>query len=104
MNGQAVLIESDDKLFLCNAPGKLARLTPQFDKPEPFRLDAVFTRHLPATDIRRIWKDPAGRLVIASAGNTLSIAFPSGRIPSAMSNMIPAGALRDALEGENEDK
>jgi hypothetical protein len=100
INREAVLLEADGKLFLCNAGGKLARLTRQFDQAEPFKLDAVFTRNIPGDDLRRFWKDPAGRLVLASGGNKLSIAFPSGRISGNMSNMIPAAALRQAFEEE----
>ncbi len=95
-----VLIEAAGRLFLFNAPGRVIRLTRQFDKSEPFKLDAIFTRHIPATDIRRIWKDPAGRLVIASRGSVLSVAFPEGMISNQMSNMIPAKALSEALEEE----
>lgn len=102
VNGQPVLLEAAGKLFLFNAPGRVVRLSRQFDKPEPFKIDAVFTRHIPATDIRRIWKDPAGRLVIASGGNTLSVCFPEGMIDSQMSNMIPAKALNQALEEETD--
>jgi hypothetical protein len=100
INHEAVLLEAEDKLFLCNAAGKLSRLTRQFDQAEPFKLDAVFSRNIPGDDLRRFWKDPAGRLVFASGGTKLSIAFPSGRINGNMSNMIPATALREAFEGE----
>lgn len=102
VDGEPVLIEAEGKLFLCNSPGKLQRITRQLDQPEPFKLDAVFTRNIPGDDLRRLWKDPAGRLVFASGGNKLSIAFPSGRISNAMSNMIPASALRQAFEEEAE--
>lgn len=102
-DGSVVLIEAEGKLFLCNQPGRIVRLTPQLDDAsEPFKLDATFTRNLPASGIRRIWKDPAGRLVIASNGNCLSIAFPSGRISGPMANMIPAGQWRDAFEREDD--
>ena len=97
-----VLIEADDRLFLMNAPGRAIRLKPQFDRPEPFKVDGTFTRGIPATDVRRIWLDPAGRVVFASNGNRLSIAFPTGRIDADTSNMIPANALREALRPEDD--
>ena len=97
-----VLLEADDRLFLFNSPGRVIRLRRQFEKLEPFKIDAVFSRNIPGADVRRIWKDPAGRLVIASNGNELAVCFPSGRISYEMSNMIPARDLRDALRGEDE--
>lgn len=100
INGQPVLIEAAGKVFLFNAPGRVIRLTRQFDRDDLFKLDAIFTRNIPATDIRRIWKDPADRIVIASHGSVLSVAFPEGMISNQMSNMIPAKALSDALAEE----
>lgn len=97
-----ILIEAADRLFLFNSPGRVVRLRRQFDKPEPLKIDAIFSRNIPGTDIRRIWKDPAGRIVIAYGGDELAILFPSGRISYEMSNMIPARELRDALRGEDE--
>lgn len=97
-----VLIEAEDRLFLFNSAGRVIRLRRQFEKAEPFKIDAVFSRNIPGKDIRRIWKDPAGRIVIAHGGNELAVCFPSGRISYEMSNMIPARDLRDALRGEDE--
>jgi hypothetical protein len=101
LQGRPVLIDAAGKLFLFNAPGRVIRITPQLAKDEPFKIDAIFTRHIPASDIRRIWKDPSGRIVIASGGNVLSVAFPEGMIDTAMSNMIPARSLAEALQEES---
>lgn len=103
IDGKAIVIEAADKLFLFNAPGRVVRLSRTFTKAEPFKLDAIFTRHIPATDIRRIWKDPAGRIIIASRGSQLSVTFPEGMISNQVSNIIPAKALSEALAEETDE-
>jgi hypothetical protein len=102
IDSAAVLMEADGKLFLANQPGRLLRISLDWNNPEPLKLEAVFTRHIPATDVRRIWKDPVGRIIYASGGFRLSVCFPEGRISKSMSNMIPAGALREALADESD--
>ena len=85
----------DDRFFLFNQPGRVMRLRRTPDGPEPFVLEATFTHNIPNVDnnktwIDRIWLDPAGRLVIAHSTNTLTILFPSGRVPQEISQMMPA--------------
>ncbi|CAN5456109.1 hypothetical protein BH09PLA1_BH09PLA1_14730 [soil metagenome] len=62
---------------------------------EPFAIDATFTTNIPNDDNpRRIWLDPAGRIVIAQDGNRLTILFPSGRIPPAIAQRMLASDLK----------
>jgi len=59
-------------------------------------MEAVFTHRIPSSDdVRRIWLDDAGRIVIAYDGDKLAICFPDGRIPRQIMNLIPAKELRD---------
>lgn len=87
-----VLIRTEDgKLFLFNAPGRVVRISPNDAKEiEPFKVDAVFTNRIPSEKIRRIWLDPAGRIVIAYGENRIAFLFPGGRIPSAMAKLMLA--------------
>ncbi len=81
---------NDGNLLLINQPGRILRLAPTPGKKEAFEIQATFTRNLPDTDqARRVWLDPAGRLIIAYDANRLAICFPSGRIPQAIANMMP---------------
>ena len=91
-SGEVYLIRTPDGLlFLFNQPGRVLRLRPTPDAAEPFILEATFTRNIPNTDHpARIWLDPAGRIIIASEGNHLSILFPAGHIPTAIREMMPA--------------
>lgn len=100
IDGKPVLIEAANRLFLFNSPGRIIRLKKQLDEAEPFKIDAVFTRHVPASEIQRIWKDPAGRIVIASHGSVLSVAFPEGVIGNELANRISSKALKEAYEEE----
>ena len=87
-----VLIRTPDGLlFLFNERGRVVRIKPTPDGPEPFVVEATFTHRIPNSDIRRIWLDPAGRIIIAYEGNRLAILFPSGRIPSQIATLILAG-------------
>jgi hypothetical protein len=95
-----VLLEANGHLFLFNAPGKCVRLKPTPTDAEPFKVEAIFTRGLPQHDIRRIWKDPAGRLIVASGGTRLAICFPTGTIPLAIQNVMSDKSLREALGRE----
>ncbi len=101
--GKPVLIEAADRLFLFNSPGRVVRIKKQLDKPEPFKLDGIFTRNIPGGDIQRIWLDPAGRIVILSGTTRLSICFPTGQIPTGLANIIPPKALNDAMRGEENE-
>ncbi len=87
-----VLMRTEDGLlFLYNAPGRLLRLRPTPAAPEPFTLEATFTADLPdAEHPTRVWLDPAGRIDFACDGHQLAVTFPAGRMPKAISDMVPA--------------
>jgi hypothetical protein len=79
----------DGTLFLFNQPGRVLRIRPTPDEPEPFRIDATFTRNIPSTDKpKRIWLDPAGRICLVDA-RRLIVFFPQGYIPPAIRDMMP---------------
>ena len=83
----------DGLLFLFNQPGRVLRIRPTPDGPEPFTIEATFTRGIPnVTNPRRIWLDPAGRIAIA-APNRLVLLFPQGFIPPAIRDMMPVEKL-----------
>lgn len=85
-----VLIFADNHLFLFNQPGKCVRLTPTPDQPEPFQVDATFTKNIPNTDHPlRIWLDPAGRICFAPDDRHLTLFFPTGRIPPEIVEKMP---------------
>jgi hypothetical protein len=85
----------DGRLFLFNLPGRVVRIRPTPGEREPFVYEAMFTHRIPASnDVRRIWLDPAGRIVIAYDGNKLAILFPDGRVPNELLTLIPAGELQ----------
>jgi hypothetical protein len=90
------LIEADGKLFLFNEPGRVIRLRRAAPgSPEPFIIETVFTNNIPNTDDpRRVWLDPAGRIVIATNGNQLTILFPTGRIPPSIAQRMLAADLK----------
>jgi hypothetical protein len=85
-----VLMQTADKLlFLYNQPGRLLRIKPTPTGPEPFLLEATFTKDIPDSDTHaRIWLDPAGRIDWITDGKTLSIMFPAGHIPKPIANMM----------------
>lgn len=111
-NQSPQIFETEDgKLLLVNAPGRVVRLrrvppgdsskattadAPKKPDEQPFKVEAVFARNLPVSAIRRVWLDPAGRLVFASGTGQLHIAFPGGHIPQDVMNLIPGKELRDA--------
>ena len=68
------------KLFLFNQPGRVLRIAPTPHGPQPFKLEATFTRNIPSGKLTRVWLDPAGRIDI-TWGNRLAILFPDGYIP-----------------------
>ncbi|HVT90170.1 MAG TPA: hypothetical protein VHD56_15050 [Tepidisphaeraceae bacterium] len=96
--GYATMVRAgEDRLFLFNASGRIIRLKQTPDKPEPFKLEAIFTRHTPNVPMpQRIWVDPAGRIVVAYGGNSMAICFPNGRIPPDIVNKMTAKDLQDA--------
>lgn len=87
-----VLIRAEGALFLLNAPGRVLRLRERHGGAGPdLVLEATFTRDIPNVERpARVWLDPAGRIVIATGGDTLSILFPGGRIPPEIRQMMPA--------------
>jgi hypothetical protein len=107
----------DGRILLVNAPGRVIRLkrvsqddssnatnadAPKKPDKQPFKVEAVFAGNLPVSAIRRVWLDPAGRLVFASGTGQLHIAFPGGHIPQDVMNLIPGKELRDAERGSGE--
>src|SRR5206468_6694377 len=84
---------SEGLLFLYNQPGRILRIRPTPDEPEPYALEATFTRNVSNTDeVKRFWVDPADRLVMAY-GTKLAIMFPRGYIPPAIASKIPPGQM-----------
>ncbi len=88
--GLPTLLETKDGvLFLFNQPGRVLRLRPTPGDAEPFTLDATFTKKIPSVDRpKRIWLDPAGRIVIADT-RRLVILFPEGFIPPRIRDLMP---------------
>ncbi len=86
---EPTLIQTNDGLlFLYNQPGRLLRIHSTPGQAEPFKLEATFTRDIPNTDRpARIWLDPAGRIDFVS-DNILTVTFPNGHIPPAISRMM----------------
>jgi hypothetical protein len=89
------LVRSDEGLlFLFNQPGRVVRIKPTPDKPEPYAVEKVFVDRIPNSDkIQRIWLDPANRICIAYEKNKLAILFPTGRVPKDLALMILAKEL-----------
>lgn len=86
----------DGKLFLFNQPGRVLRLKPTPGEVEPFVVEATFARDVPDGDgVRRIWLDPAGRIVFAF-DKRLAILFPDGFIPR------PIRQLMEVAPGDDE--
>jgi hypothetical protein len=84
---------ADGLIFIWNQPGRILRIRPTPDEPEPFVLEATFTRNVPNADsIARLWVDPSGRLIMAY-GSKLAIMFPQGYIPPAIASKIPPGQM-----------
>ncbi|MGH7213368.1 MAG: hypothetical protein ACREIT_01105 [Tepidisphaeraceae bacterium] len=80
----------DGKLFLFNEPGRVLRIARTPDGPEPFKVEATFTRKIPSIDAyERIWLDPAGRIVMAWDGNKLAILFPTGQVHRKIKEKMP---------------
>jgi hypothetical protein len=97
-----LLRTGDGLLFLFNEPGRILRIranldpdTSDFREGEPpFQLEATFTRKVPndATPLR-IWLDPADRICIAHDQTHITMFFPLGRIPPALSSIMPVEEL-----------
>jgi hypothetical protein len=92
---------SEGFLFLYNQPGRIVRIKPTPDGPEPFIVEAVFTHRVPQPEkLQRIWLDPAERIVMCYDKHFLAIMFPQGRIPRDIVVLVPA---KD-LESEDDAK
>jgi hypothetical protein len=97
--GQVHLLRAADRLFLFNQPGRVLRILPTPHGPDPFKLEATFTRQISNADqYTRIWLDPAGRIDLEYDTNHLAILFPDGRIPRAISEKMPEAQLKDDQE------
>lgn len=83
----------DGRLFLYNQRGRLLRIAPTPDEPQPFTVEAAFTRNIPNVPAPlRLWTDPAGRLCLLATPTRLALCFPEGRIPRPISLLMPGGA------------
>jgi hypothetical protein len=87
--GPAWLVKvADGRLFLFNQPGRVVCLKPTPGKAEPFKLEEIFTHHVPTVKTpTRIWVDPAGRIAMAWE-NQLAIFFPDGYIPPPIAELM----------------
>lgn len=87
------------RLFLFNRPGRVLRLRPAFEEPEPFVIEATFTRQIPnSAHLTRVWLDPFGRICIAYEGTKLALLFPQGYIPPETAQLLTAEQLKEAME------
>jgi hypothetical protein len=88
--GPVTLIKTPDGvLFLFNQPGRVLRIRPTPGEAEPFTLEATFTRRIPSvTRPKRIWLDPAGRIVVVDARRVI-LFFPQGFIPPKIRDLMP---------------
>ncbi|HEY1923394.1 MAG TPA: hypothetical protein VGG44_11645 [Tepidisphaeraceae bacterium] len=76
-------------LFLFNAAGRIVRLRETPGEAQPFVVEAVFEDKVPDFEpIQRIWRDPAGRIVVAYGGAHLAVIFPSGQVPREIADKI----------------
>jgi hypothetical protein len=84
-----LVADLEGHLFLFNAAGEIARIRATPNDAQPFVLEAVFCDHIPDYEsIQRIWRDPAGRIVVAYEGSHLSVIFPNGQIPREIADKI----------------
>jgi hypothetical protein len=84
-----LLRTGDAVLYLFNQPGRVLRIRKSPEGSiEPFVVEATFTKKVPSVDRpRRIWLDPAGRIVIADK-TRLVIFFPQGYIPARIRDLM----------------
>jgi hypothetical protein len=84
-----LVADGSGHLLLFNSIGRIARLRPTPAGKEPFLLEAEFAKNVPVfDDTRRIWLDPAGRIVVAYGSNRLAIIFPTGQISPDLADQI----------------
>ncbi|HEX8322450.1 MAG TPA: hypothetical protein VF595_00930 [Tepidisphaeraceae bacterium] len=74
-----------ERLFVYTSDGRVRRYAIG-DNGSVLTLEATFTQGVP-TDATAVWIDPAGRLVMTTA-NALSIAFPEGRVPRTLADLM----------------
>jgi hypothetical protein len=88
--GPVTLLKTPDGLlFLFNQPGRVLRIRPTPGEAEPFALEATFTRRIPSVARpKRIWLDPAGRIVVVDARRVI-LFFPQGFIPPKIRDLMP---------------
>ena len=86
-SGDATLLLADGRLFVQIEPGVLLRLRPTPTGAAALQLDATFKKQIPAEEAKRVWLDPLGRIVFAT-GDSLTITFPSGRVPPGLANQV----------------
>jgi hypothetical protein len=96
--------DNNGHLFLFNDPAKIVRLSPTPDEAQPFAVEAIFKQNIPPfREIRRIWLDPDGRIVVAYAQWRLAIIFPSGQLsPQIANRVLPQAVRRSTAEGERD--
>ncbi len=84
------LFEATPTRFLLFAtPGQISCL--DLDDTGAFSLATVFTRNVPHTTAPiRLWKDPAGRIVLVYDVNKMLLMFPDGEIPRALRTLVPS--------------
>ena len=84
--------------YLFNQPGRVLRFKRTPNGPEPFEVEATFSKRIPSNPkLTRVWLDPANRIIMAH-GSQLVILFPDGYIPPPIAQMMPAEQLE--LEGK----
>jgi hypothetical protein len=84
-----LVADADGHLFLFNSSGRIARIRASLADAEPFALEAIFSDHIPDfQSIQRIWRDPAGRIIVAYEGSHLAVIFPTGQIPREIADKI----------------
>jgi hypothetical protein len=99
------LVVAADRVFLFNQPGRMLRLKPTPRGPEPFVLDATFSRGIPNTeDLTRMWLDPHGRICMTWNGRSLAVLFPEGYISGEMRNMLPTEVLDEMMRSDEADQ
>lgn len=101
----AHLVVLADRIFLFNQPGRLLRLKRTHKGPEPFVVEATFSRGIPNTeDLTRMWVDPHGRICMTWNGRMLAILFPEGYISGEMRNMLPTEVLDEMMRNDEADQ
>jgi hypothetical protein len=97
--GPVTLLQtSDGHLYLFNQAGRVLRIQPTPGKPEPFKLEATFTKGVPTVaDPTRVWLDPAGRIVMVYE-DRLAVMFPQGYIPARIQDLMEPEDLERLAE------